>query len=99
MVGQLFDDVLQFVGVATAAFLLFYQWVVEAAPPHSLRVKAFAALTQGGGRVCSGCSLCCCDLRHGKDGMANCIIGHFWCVSGSRRHALRLCLVIALHGC
>jgi hypothetical protein len=34
------------VGVATAAFLLFYQWVVEPAPPHSLRVKAFAALTQ-----------------------------------------------------
>jgi hypothetical protein len=34
------------VGVATAAFLLFYQWVVEPAPPNSLRVKAFAALTQ-----------------------------------------------------
>jgi hypothetical protein len=36
------------VGVATTAFLLFYQWVVEPAPPHSLRVKAFAALTQVG---------------------------------------------------
>lgn len=34
------------VGVATAAFLLFYQWVVEPAPPNSLRVRAFAALTQ-----------------------------------------------------
>lgn len=34
------------VGVATAAFLLFYQWVVEPAPPNSLRVKAFAAATQ-----------------------------------------------------
>ncbi|WIA40450.1 hypothetical protein OEZ86_013807 [Tetradesmus obliquus] len=35
------------VGLATAGFLLFYQWVVEPAPPNSLRVKAFAALTQG----------------------------------------------------
>lgn len=34
------------VGVATAAFLLFYQWVVEPAPPHSLRVRGFAYLTQ-----------------------------------------------------
>eukprot|EP00775_Hariotina_reticulata_P012148 gene12148-12286_t len=35
------------VGLATAAFLLFYQWVVEPAPSTSLRVKAFAALAQG----------------------------------------------------
>jgi hypothetical protein len=34
------------VGLATAAFLLFYQWVVEPAPPTSLRVKAFATVAQ-----------------------------------------------------
>lgn len=33
------------VGVATAAFLLFYQWVIEPAAPGSLRVKAWARLT------------------------------------------------------
>jgi raffinose synthase len=32
-------------GIATAAFLLFYQWVIEPAAPNSLRVRAFAALT------------------------------------------------------
>lgn len=36
------------VGVATAAFLLFYQWVVEPAAPNSLRVKAWAQLTNVG---------------------------------------------------
>jgi hypothetical protein len=33
------------VGLATAAFLLFYQWVIEPAAPNSLRVKAWARLT------------------------------------------------------
>lgn len=33
------------VGLATAAFLLFYQWVIEPAAPNSLRVKAWAHLT------------------------------------------------------
>jgi len=32
-------------GLATAAFLLFYQWVIEPAGPHSLRVRAWAGLT------------------------------------------------------
>lgn len=33
------------VGLGTAAFLLFYQWVIEPAAPNSLRVKAWARLT------------------------------------------------------
>lgn len=33
------------VGVATAAFLMFYQWVIEPAAPNSLRVRAWAQLT------------------------------------------------------
>lgn len=35
------------VGLGTATFLLLYQWVVEPAPYHSLRTRAFIALTQG----------------------------------------------------
>ncbi|GIM11600.1 hypothetical protein Vretimale_15098 [Volvox reticuliferus] len=34
-------------GIATAGFLIFYQWVVEPAPPNSLAVKAFAAAAKG----------------------------------------------------
>ncbi|KXZ42609.1 hypothetical protein GPECTOR_130g570 [Gonium pectorale] len=34
-------------GIATAGFLIFYQWVVEPAPPNSLVVKAFAAAAKG----------------------------------------------------
>lgn len=37
------------VGLGTAAFLLLYQWVVEPAPYHSLRARAWVALTQVGG--------------------------------------------------
>jgi hypothetical protein len=36
-------------GLATAAFLLFYQWVIEPAGPHSLRVKAWSQLTNVSG--------------------------------------------------
>lgn len=34
------------VGLGTAAFLLLYQWVIEPAPYHSLRTRAFVGLTQ-----------------------------------------------------
>ncbi|GLC45302.1 hypothetical protein PLESTB_000307100 [Pleodorina starrii] len=34
-------------GIATAGFLIFYQWVVEPAPPNSLAVRAFAAAAKG----------------------------------------------------
>ncbi|GFR50303.1 hypothetical protein Agub_g12493, partial [Astrephomene gubernaculifera] len=34
-------------GLATAGFLIFYQWVVEPAPPNSLAVRAFAAAAKG----------------------------------------------------
>ncbi|GLI71623.1 hypothetical protein VaNZ11_016892 [Volvox africanus] len=34
-------------GIATAGFLIFYQWVVEPAPPNSLAVKVFAAAAKG----------------------------------------------------
>lgn len=34
------------VGLGTATFLLLYQWVVEPAPYHSLRARAWVALTQ-----------------------------------------------------
>jgi hypothetical protein len=37
------------VGLGTAAFLIFYQWVIEPAPPKSLRTKAFAAACKVGG--------------------------------------------------
>lgn len=36
-----------FMGIATAGFLIFYQWVVEPAPPNSLAVRAFAAAAKG----------------------------------------------------
>lgn len=36
------------VGLGTAGFLIFYQWVIETAPPKSLRTKMFAAATQVG---------------------------------------------------
>jgi len=35
------------VGLGTAAFLIFYQWVVEPAAPGSLPVRAFTAAAQG----------------------------------------------------
>jgi hypothetical protein len=35
-------------GVGTAAFLIFYQWVVEPAPPGSLPVRTFAWAAQVG---------------------------------------------------
>ncbi|KAG2488978.1 hypothetical protein HYH03_012419 [Edaphochlamys debaryana] len=34
-------------GIATAGFLIFYQWVVEPAPPNSVAVRAFAAAAKG----------------------------------------------------
>jgi hypothetical protein len=43
-------------GLGTAAFLLFYQWMVEPAPPHSLRVRVFAAAAQ--------VRLACCAYWH-----------------------------------
>jgi hypothetical protein len=42
------------VGVATAAFLLFYQWVIEPAAPNSLRVRAWAKLTNVSAGACTG---------------------------------------------
>ncbi|KAG2451611.1 hypothetical protein HYH02_003392 [Chlamydomonas schloesseri] len=36
-----------FMGIATAGFLIFYQWVVEPAPPNSLAVRFFAAAAKG----------------------------------------------------
>lgn len=42
-------------GVATAGFLIFYQWLIEPAPPKSWRVKAFAAAAQ----VCDSLECCC----------------------------------------
>jgi hypothetical protein len=42
------------VGVATAAFLLFYQWVIEPAAPNSLRVRAWAQLTNVRLGACTG---------------------------------------------
>ena len=43
-------------GLGTAAFLIFYQWVIEPAPPNSLRTRAFAkackvGVGDGGGGV------------------------------------------------
>lgn len=35
------------VGLASSAFVILYQWVVEPAPPDSLPVRAFAALARG----------------------------------------------------
>lgn len=35
------------VGLGTAAFLIFYQSLIEPAPPGSLRVRCFAAAAQG----------------------------------------------------